>query len=89
LKSYSVASWNILKYDQEIICRGFLATEQHEKAMPNYLRILMHSMIMSSYMKCFIYLCPQMMQESVSLFMFVLQMKEHEEAQEAAGRNRS
>jgi hypothetical protein len=34
-------------------------------------------------MKCFVFMCPQMIQESVSLFMFLLQMKKSEEGQEA------
>jgi hypothetical protein len=35
-------------------------------------------------MKCFIFMCPQMVQESVSLFMFMLQMNKDGEARKAA-----
>jgi hypothetical protein len=34
-------------------------------------------------MKQFMFMCPQMMQESVSLFMFVLQMKQKDDDLEA------
>jgi hypothetical protein len=34
-------------------------------------------------MKHFMFMCPQMMQESVSLFMFMLQIKQKEDVLEA------